>query len=331
MEMLAIVLTLVAVLAMAAEALYRKHLLVQGFTERELLVGKCGVAALWCALWLVLAGEWWNSLAPEKTDARMWWIALIATTLANIVIQFANMRATRLAEVSFVVPISALTPGLVVLSGFLIGEIPSTIGLVGIGLIVAGTYAHAREGATLREYFTPLFFWLAFRDTETLSEKERNRFRALRWAYAGALCATVGLMGDGLVARHGDMILAVAIELVVLALVYAAFLPRTHGVAVGLRRWGQSALLGCLAAVPFLALGLAFRLAPISYIGSLKRLAIVLTVLGGIWLLKESSGARRMFLALVIVSGAMLLVFDPTHAVVLDSLDAYITRLAGNE
>ncbi len=327
MELLAIALTLVAVLAMTAETLYRKHLLVQGFTERELLVTKCGVAALWCVIWLALAGEWWNSLAPEKTDARMWWIALVATTLANIVIQFANMRATRLAEVSFVVPISALTPGLVVLSGFLIGEIPSMIGLLGIALIVLGTYAHAREGATLREYFTPLFFWLAFRKTDELPEKERDRFRALRWAYAGALCATVGLMGDGLVARHGDMILAVAIELSVLALVYALFLPRSGGSVFNLRRWGQSAILGCLFAVPFLALGLAFRLAPISYIGSLKRLAIVLTVLGGIWLLKEASGARRIFLALVIVSGAMLLVLDPTQAVVLDSLDAYIARL----
>ena len=324
MELLAIGLTLIAVLGMTATSLYRKHLLNQGYAEQELLVTQCGFASVVCVIWLWCFGTWWNTLAPEKGDATLWWIALIATTLANIVIQFANMRSTKLAEVSFVVPISAMTPGLVVLSGLLIGEMPSTLGIVGIALIVAGTYAHAREGAPLKEYFTPLCFWLAFR-TNHGTQKERGRFLALRWAYVGALCATMGLIGDGLVARHGDMILAVAIELGVLAFVYALFMKRTQ-IPFDVRRYGRMALLGALFSIPFVALGVAFRLAPIAYIGSLKRLAIVLTVIGGAWLLKESMGTRRTALACIIVTGAVLIAFDPTPAVILDSVEAYAKR-----
>lgn len=341
MEWLAVFLTIVAVLGMAVHSLTRRKLLNKKetggarFTEREVLIAQCGVASALAFLWLIAFGPWWNTLGTQSRNPTLWWIALAATTAANIVIQFAGARANRLAEASFVAPIAALTPGLVVASALLIGEVPSTLGFVGIGLIVVATYAHAREGARLREYFTPLFFWLAFRDLAGLPEEQRNRMRALRWAYGSALCATVGLMGDGLVARHGDMILAVALELGMLALVYAIVLRRTakdegHFTPFVERlrlHWRPLALMCGGFATPFIMLGVAFRLAPIAYVGSLKRLAIVLTVMGGVWLLRERAGGRRITLTVVITAGAMMLAFDPTPGVVLNSLEDYLRRL----
>ncbi len=338
MEFLALSVTLAATLGIAVYNLYRKFLLNKKyFTERELLVGQCTFAAVVCGLWLFLVGGWWNTLAPEKPDTAIWWIALGATTLVGIVIQFANMRSFRLADASFISPISAMTPGLVVLSALLIGESPTTIGLVGIVLIMGGTYAHIREGTKLREYFVPLFFWLAFRRLEGMTKEEANKWRALRWAYIGAVCSTVGLMGDGIYSRHGDMILAVTIQLAVFAGVYALFLPnlaKDEGEFTPLwerldaYRW-HLILLGAIFAIPFVLLGVAFRLAPIADIGALKRLAIVLTVVGGVVLFGEKSGRRRIFFATVIVAGAILVAYDPAPAVMLDSLDAYIEYLLG--
>ncbi len=345
MHTLAILLTLIAVIGMTSEALLRKHLLSRplilgknmGFSEKEMLVVKCSIAALACFLLLLSFGNWWNGLAPEKPDIRMWWTALCLTTVANIAIQFANVRATRLGDVSFIAPISAMTPGLVLLSAFMIGEHPGVYGMIGIPLIIVGTYVFVRQGSPLREYFLPLFVWLAFCSTEYLSPAEQAKRRALRWAYASALCGTIGLMGDGLVARHGDMILAVALELSVLAVVYAVFLPRfakgegdfAHFGA----RWKESGVsllaFGASFAVPFIMLGVAFRLAPIAEIGSLKRLTIFLTVVGARWFLGEKVTLVRMFLAAIIVVGAIFVALDPTQGVVLDNFDAYVQKVVG--
>ncbi len=339
MEWLALVMTLAATAVIGVYEIFSKWLLNRSeFTEYELRVGQCGIASMMCALFLVSAGDWWDTLAPQTRNHVLWWIALAATTAANIVIQFAGMRSSRLLDASFRSPIAAMTPGLVLLTGLMIGEFPSMLGLIGIGLIVVGVYTHAREGAPLREYFVPLFFWLAFRRTEGRSEEEQKRMRGLRWAYLGALCATVGLMGDGLVARHGDMILAVTIELGVLSIVYALltrrapakdegnFAPFPHRFG---RNWRSLVTLGVLFAAPFVLLGVGFRLAPIAYIGSLKRLAIVMTVIGGVWLLRERAGKRRIVLACVVVAGSILIALDPTPAVVLDSVDAYLKHIVG--
>lgn len=338
MQSLALVLTIIAVVGMTAQSLLSKHLLnLKAFTEKELIVAKCSIAAVACFLFYLFVGGWWNSLAPEKTDLTMWWVALSITTAANIPIQFGNIRARRLADLSFVAPISAMTPGLVVLSALLIEEKPGILGIAGIVLIVVGTYVHAREGSPLREYFTPLFFWLAFRKADSLPPAEQKKLRGLRWAYIVAGFSTVSLLGDGLVARHGDLILAVTIELAVLTIVYVAALPTQAKDEGAFAEWNMRkkahgfklALFGILFAVPFITLGVAFRLAPIAEIASLKRLAIVMTVIGGAWLLGERSGMRRTLLASVIVAGAIFIAFDPTPGVVLNSFDAYVRHFIG--
>ena len=66
MNILALLMTLAAVLALAATSLYRKYLLKSGaFTEKELLVGQSTIAAIMCALFLITAGPWWNTFAPH--------------------------------------------------------------------------------------------------------------------------------------------------------------------------------------------------------------------------------------------------------------------------
>lgn len=338
MEILAVVLTLIAVLGMTAQALVSKHLMnVKAFTEKELVVAKCGIAAAACFLLWLFMSNWWNALAPEKTDFLMWCVALALTTAANIPIQFGNIRARRLADASLIAPISALTPGLVVGTALLIGEQPGPLGMVGITLIIIGTYAHAREGKSWREYLSPFYVWRALRSIDHLPVAEQKKMRGLRWAYGITLFSTIALMGDGLVARHGDLMLAVTIELAVLTAVYVAFLPREAKDEVGFAMWNVRvkahglllAAFGLLFAVPFVTLGVAFRLAPIAEIGSLKRLSIVLTVIGGAWLLKESFGMRRTILACVIVTGAIFIALDPTPGVVLNSFDAYVARVLG--
>ncbi|MBI5003534.1 hypothetical protein HZC00_00355 [Candidatus Kaiserbacteria bacterium] len=333
MNNLALVLTIVAIFPIAATFLYRKYLLMLGiFTEKELLVGQCVIAAVLCFLSLIVIGPWWNTLAIEEANLPVWVFGLILTTVFNVIIQFANMRSARLAETSFIAPIGAMTPGLIMITTILIGERPGAWGIVGIIIVAIGTFVHVREGASWQAYFMPLFFWRIFSSLERFPEAERNDIRALRWAYLAACCSTMGLLGDGLIARHGDMILAVTIQYGVLGGVFLICVPNQ---AHDERSTGpfmerlqshlyRMIIMGIVFGLPSILLGVSYRLAPIASIGSLKRLSLVFVAVGAVWLLGEKSGKRRILLSMVIVVGAIFISLDPTQAVLLNRLDQWL-------
>ena len=180
MKGLAILLIILSVASMAGHSVTRKWLFNKSaVTELELLVFQSGIASLLCGLWF-MGFVAWDELVPFRESLPVFIIAIVGTTIANIGVQFANTRATRLTDLSYTSPISAMTPGFVVVTAAIFGELPSTIGYVGIALVVGGAYAHAREGARLVEYFQPLFVWGLFGQLSHLPEAERLRRLGLR-------------------------------------------------------------------------------------------------------------------------------------------------------
>lgn len=334
---LALLLIVLSVLSMAGHSVARKWLFNNHVvTESELLTIQSGIAAILCGGWFFSFAEW-DTLAPSRSNTVVYIIAIAGTTLANIVIQFANARATRLSDLSFTAPISAMTPGFVVVATALFGELPSTAGYLGILLIIIGAYLHAREGSSLKEYLLPLFIWTLFGKINHLPEAEQQKRRSLRWAYIGALCATLGLTFDGLLARHGNMAFGVTIELFGLTVAFGIMHASKIGNQVTApfterfrKYWIQITGVGVCFGLPFVLLGIAFRLAPVAYVGSLKRLSIPLTLMLAWWVLGEMKKSKRRFLTGgLIAAGAIILALDPTQAVLVDNLDGYLTRIFG--
>ncbi len=333
MSHLAVLLTLMSVVSIACHSVTRKWLFNRNaLSETESLIIQCGIGTLLCGIWFLSYSDWEN-LALGRSNTTIYILAIAVTTLANIGFQFTNAKASWLADVSFTAPLMAMTPGLVVITGVLFGELPSTAGYIGISLIVVGAYIHAREGATLKEYLQPLFFWTIFANIDHLPEEERGKRRALKFAYCTALFGTVGLLADGLVARHGNMALGVTIELFGLTVAFILLYYLKQGLRVfdtSLRErlkkyWRQISLLGISFGLPFILLGIAFRLAPIAYVGSLKRLSIPLALIFAVLVLGEKTNSkRRFFTACIITCGALILAFDPTPAVLVNNLESYL-------
>lgn len=335
MEKVAIILVLFGVVCMAGNSVLAKWLInKKAFTDRELLITKNGLGGALCLLWFLSPlNTMLNSWAPGREVTVIFWIAVIGVILPNIAMQYANVRAQRFGDASLVAPIQALTPGLITLTAMTLGEYPSTLGYAGIALVAGGTYLHAREEVPVfsKEFLRPFYFWN--------SSLEINKRTALRWAYLSAICGTIGLLFDGLMSRHGDVAFGVTIELTALALVFTfpVFAKGSkQGTASGgfrERFWRfcpQITSLGIIHAAIFISITTAFRLAPIAYIGSIKRLSIFLTVVFAVWFLGEKKSAkRRVLLASVITTGAMLIMFDPTQAVVVDSADELIKKIFG--
>lgn len=177
MNPLALALILVSVMAMAVGSNWSRWLMrARGFHELEPLVIRCGVGGVVaCLLPYVLFHSYWQGLNADSSDLTLFWVSVAGTTTVNAVILYVNMRAYKMADVSFTAPISAMTPGLVTMATLFLGEKPSVAGWIGIGMIMVGTYLHAREGAGWREYFQPLFIWRAFGSLEGLSDEVKRK------------------------------------------------------------------------------------------------------------------------------------------------------------
>ncbi len=331
MEIEAIVLSVAGALALGGSNTLRRWILVKEMlTEGESRVVPFAIGGAVCTLWLLAGGSSPTALMPSLADARIFFGAVTATILVNLFIQFASIRSYALGEASLIAPIQALTPGLVVFAAMLFGEVPSTLGYIGIALIVVGTYIHAREGAGWRRYFEPLFVWALLRPYAELSNNER----ALRWAYLSALLGTIGLLCDSLMARHGDPVLGSMLWFWGLAILFSPVgrgktkkeLPplrqrlRQHTIPILVQ--------GVLWGLHYPLFATAFQLAPVSYIGSMKRLAIMVTVLlAAMYLGERATARRRIITASIIVAGAVCLALDPTQAKLTSSFVEFVRTL----
>lgn len=332
MEFLAIVFVCLGVVVLSLHAIVQKKALTASvLSGNQILISQ----HLFGAVLLFISVPFFFRLAPVTEHSRIFWFAVAITTIANIAIQYAILRSRMLADVSLTAPIQALTPGLVTLAAFSLGEFPSRQGIVGIILMSLGTYIHCRENATsLREYFNPfshLFLPRNFTVLHSLEQQKRVRERnALRWAYGSAILGTVGLVFDGLVSRNGNVGKGFGVENLLIALVFFAIplqkkKPSEIGEGTALpslvRRYKFAFLLGLLFGLHVIFFMTAFRVAPVAYIGSLKRLTIVVTVILSAWLLGEKKAKQRLWPSFVITAGAVLLAFDPSTAKIMESIE----------
>ena len=206
-----------------------------------------------------------------------------------------------------------------------------------------------------KDYFMPLFVWQLFmpvdnsplkrnwkeKGTLIISEEEEAKLQtrsALRWAYGSATMGTFGLLATGIMSRHGDVVFGNAVDQIITSLIFLfafSYLSRNEKKVERLpvwervtKYWPLLSLMGIFYALHMVFIISAFRLAPVAYIGSLKRISIFLTVLIAVFVLRETTMSwRRIGLASIIAIGAVLLALDPTQAVVLNSLDDYLIFL----
>lgn len=342
MQPLAIILMGCGVIIMALHSLNLRWLVHK--REGKQIIAEIPLLAIEFAVSFLLLSPFiffWDSIVgyfsvPIRPDQTWFWRGVTLTTFANLVIQYAGAKAKAEAhgEVSLVAPIQALTPGLITVTALFLGERLSALGWIALLLISGGVYVHARWEAsakTLYEWLLPLAFWIWFLPHRgLLSEEEKSKRRALRWSYLGAVFGAVGLLGDGLSARHGNLPLAFAIQALVMAVVYACAVPLTKSswqvdrTCVSVKfdpRW-MVALLGLLFAAHIFTVQTAFMLSPIAVIGTLKRVRILVEVPLARFVLGEKKAlGRRLWVAILVAIGAIILALDDKSPAVFTYLE----------
>jgi len=141
---------------------------------------------------------------PELGE-QFWW-ALLAGSLLNTLANILYLKAIKLADLSLTVPLVTFTPLFMLLtSPLIIGEFPSPWGIVGILLIVGGSYSlnlQARSqgmlapfSALLREKGARLMLLVAFiwSLSSNFDKMGILNSSALYWAFFVNLGITIGI------------------------------------------------------------------------------------------------------------------------------------------
>ena len=234
---------------------------------------------------------------------------IIASAFLDMVGISLFLKAIKESEISLVLPFSSFTlVFLVVVSFFVLGELPSAAGIAGILLVFLGSYIvnlkagpgpSSSTGLTTLSVYSKLY--------SPIREMARNRgiIYMLLFTVVSAFVVTM----NKLFIMGSDQFFGPAINsLFIGVFLLAAALLSGKRVFVYYRKSGHSLfLLGSLNAVMrmFLATALLLQIAP--YVISVKRFSIIFGVLWGYLLFKEKAAARRFWGAIIMLLGIILI------------------------
>lgn len=258
---------------------------------------------------------------PEITPG--FWAAAITTGVLNIVIGFAKNRARALEEVALVTPIDSTTPAVVIVTSMIIlGEYPSTVGWLGIWVMVAGTYvlniqdvrgkleerlARARGTGPVAK---PIPYWKQQAMIWFAPFLALGRSAGVRWAFVAVAFSTVSLNYDAVAARTANVAFAIGVKLSIAGagnLVVATARREFRGVRSE-DFWRRLAVLGILYGASNVITEWAYRFAIVPYVGTMKRVSIPIAIVLAFLILGERKNIRsRLVGGTLMAIGAALI------------------------
>ena len=243
------------------------------------------------------------ALIATPPAAEAWPLLVLGSGLLQLAYFLVLQRGYRLADVGVVYPLARGTGPLLSVVGaiVLLGEQPGPVVLAGAALVVAGVVVIGLAGA---------------RDSGELHGEPGPALAARRWrgirygAAIGVIIAAYTLWDAAAVTVAGlepvgyywaSMVVQLALLLPLSLREPGALgkVARAHPAAV--------ALVGVLSPLAYVAVLLAYQLAPVSIVAPAREVSVVLIGLAGWLLLREPHPVRRIAGSVVVLAGIALL------------------------
>jgi drug/metabolite transporter (DMT)-like permease len=225
------------------------------------------------------------------------WLAGAAALPLELLAAFLYMQVLKICPLSLCIPLLAFTPVFLILTGWLLlGEALNLAGLVGIGLVAAGSYFLGLGNAR--------FAWW-----EPLAALAREPGARLMLAVA-ALYSLTSALGKLAILHSEPAFFGVFYPAVVggsMLAVYPVSRAREGGILAS--RWLLGLLVGVAVAAEILCHVFGMSLAPAAYLIGVKRLSILFSVILGGLLLQERPFRPRLVAAVLMVTGVALIAF----------------------
>ncbi|MDP3645812.1 MAG: EamA family transporter [bacterium] len=282
--------------------------LVWGFTLSALIL-----LAIYVVRWGV---SWPEHLLPG------FWIAIVGWVAANYFINYLNAKAAtyKQGEIGFTKPLQAMTPGLITVLAVLVGEMPGPVGLIGIGCMALGSWfiLLPKDVKYWWEYLGPLNRLALIARYATLSPTEKEGVIVGYLALGSAALGTFGLLFDGLYTRRGGDLQGLWLGMVVALGTLSGIYALRYRLSAEYRQsvWPKGRYLlaivgfGAMIALAHWFIQPVFTETLVAYVGTLKRLSILASVLLGYVLFSETDFRKRIGAAALITAGAILIGSD---------------------
>lgn len=218
----------------------------------------------------------------------------------NVLALYFQIRALRLSDASLVAPIQLLTPVILLFtSPLMIGQSIPPFGVVGVAVIVLGTYLMGvnKESRARTKIFAPLS--LLFAD-------QGVRFMFVTAAIWG-ITANLDRMG---VERSGPLVWSIGMCIVMTLILFSFFVfSRRERTPLTTKNLSKAVIPGVLNAGSLLFQMYAITILPVPYVIAIKRTSAVMTVLAGNLFFGEKMGFRLLG-ASVMLFGVVLIMFS---------------------
>ena len=220
-------------------------------------------------------------------------------TLINIALfflaQILMIKSLKMSNLSVSIPMLSFTPVFLLLTSYLmLSEFPTLAGLLGVLLVVLGSYVlnihEAKQGYL--ESIKSIF-------------KNKGIFYMVIVAFLYSLCANLGKIGVNLSNPAYYMFMFYLIYSILLFIVF--FKNIKSNIIVLRKNLNYFALAGFSTAASEILIGITYKYSIVPYIISLKRASILFSVLIGVFLFKEKNFKQAIIGSAIMLIGVLII------------------------
>jgi len=226
-----------------------------------------------------------------------YFIAVASAVPLEICALYCYMKAIKVSPLSLTVPFLAFTPTFIILTGrALLGERLNFMGIIGISLIVTGSYC-LNISSIKGGLFAPI----------RAIFREQGSWLMLLVSFIYSITSVLGKLG----VMNSNPYFFGSTYFILLSLVMTALIPLAPGVSVK-RLTGfplKGIILGAIYAIMIFSHMLAISQVEAAYMVAVKRLSLLIGILYGAWWFREERIGERLFGAVIMLAGVFVIGF----------------------
>ncbi len=225
------------------------------------------------------------------------YLSLAILVVLNILANVLYYKSLKVTDLSLAMPMLSFTPIFLILTSFLIlGEFPSTVGIVGIVVIVIGSYIlNSKKGDS--KILDPIKYIF----------KHKGTFYMLVVAFIFSLTGNY----VKIVTENSDYLFGVALVLLVsgfVLLIFSFFNPKSRITNIKKGAFWDVVFASVASGLALALVNIALGMQIVPYVISIKRMSIVFAVIYGDILFREKNFSRRIIGALIMLVGVLMIV-----------------------
>lgn len=225
----------------------------------------------------------------------MFWVALLVSGSLNVVTTILYMKAIKYSDLSITVPMVAFTPlFLLMTSPFIVGEFPALPGLIGVFLIVIGSYV-----LNIKEKQNGYLF-----PYRALLNEKGPRFMLIV-AFIWSITSNFDKIG---IQNSSPIFWVIAINAFVATLLFPTMISRSRNKLDQISTEYKWLLcVGLFSALTLIFQMTALSLTLVVYVIAIKRTSTVMSVLWGSLMFKEKGIHERLLGAVIMILGILFM------------------------